>query len=140
MADKNYLGLGVIFKGIDKGLTKTAKDVQYNLLRTDKQIKNVQDSIDNFDFKPVKDFFKQDTSKFTRGLDKAFQSKWTEFKDLNQFVSLIIGESKCAVYSSLNPWIDSIQIRQALFIASHNNSETISIVLHLLHQCYGLSC
>lgn len=48
MSDKKYLGLGIIFKAIDKGFSKVAKNIQNSLINTANQIESVQSSADNF--------------------------------------------------------------------------------------------
>ena len=48
MADKNFLGLGVVFKGMDDGLDKTIKKVVKNTEHASMKMDLFQKSIDNF--------------------------------------------------------------------------------------------
>jgi len=57
MADKKYLGLGVIFKAIDQDFTKTSKQVQGSLSSTSNHLDKVQNSINKLEFDNLNNLF-----------------------------------------------------------------------------------
>lgn len=69
--DKKYLGLGVIFKAIDKGFTKTVKQVQGSLSATNENLDKVKKGFDGFESKN----FTKDISNLQEAIDKSFNIK-----------------------------------------------------------------
>ena len=50
--DKNFLGLGITFSGIDDGLTKSAKSIADQLAKTKKSMEDTEEAADGKGGKP----------------------------------------------------------------------------------------
>lgn len=110
MSDKKYLGLGVIFKAIDKGFTKTSKDVQDSLSGTNKQMAGLQQSLDGLDFDRMNELFStfQIFEKSISGTDPFgdLQSGLYELED--QLVNLTLAEKQIAQKKSLQNYLETL--------------------------------